>query len=500
MAVAQGACPSCGAPMTFGVGASMSQVCKYCRHVVVRTDRDLRTMGKIADLTMTPSPVAVGDTGTIDGAHMTVQGRVQLDHGAGPWDEWYIAFSDGRWAWLAYAQGNWYVTAEAAVPPLPAWDQVTVEMDLQLGAAGTFRVAEVKKGTITSGEGELPFVVTPGQTRYYADLQGPNGAFATIDYGDRTGPPTLFTGFQRPEGALVVKPMGERAVTEVATDAITCPNCGGNVPALAPKKSERLGCPYCGAVSEIATRRVLEQQQAARMRPDIPLGSQGTISGQHYVVCGYVERSATIEGEHFSWQEYLLYGQGLGFRWLVKDESTWLWVNPISIAEVDLRSLPRSATYGGRTFRLRNQNPARVDYVLGEFYWKVAVGETVQAMDLTNGKDVLSRERAGDEVAWSLCTPVAWAALAQAFGLAADGAGGRFAPSSGGGGGGDYGGSDYSASSGETSNVTTVIILIVVVLVILVMCGACGGCGGCGGGTGGGFWGGSWGGGSRGGK
>ena len=49
--------------MTFGVGASVSQVCKYCRHAVVRTDRDLKNMGRVADLALVPSLVAVGDTG-----------------------------------------------------------------------------------------------------------------------------------------------------------------------------------------------------------------------------------------------------------------------------------------------------------------------------------------------------------------------------------------------------------------------------------------------------
>lgn len=258
MSIAQGSCPQCGAPMSFGVGASISQVCKYCRHVVVRTDRDFRNMGRVADLALTPSPVAVGDMGSIEGSSMTVMGRVQLDHGEGPWDEWYIAFNNGQWGWLASAQGNWYMTAEVPNPgPLPFWDQISVEQDIPLAPGANFRVVEVKRGTLVSGEGELPFAVNQGQERYYVDLVGPNGGFATIDYGDRSAPPQLFVGKQLPEAALEIKAMGERPVTEIETDAITCPNCGGRIPALAPNKSERLGCPYCGAVSEIAARRVL---------------------------------------------------------------------------------------------------------------------------------------------------------------------------------------------------------------------------------------------------
>ncbi|RYE78650.1 MAG: DUF4178 domain-containing protein, partial [Myxococcales bacterium] len=424
MSIAQGACPQCGAPMSFGVGASVSQVCKYCRHVVIRTDRDLRNLGRVADLALTPSPVAVGDQGQVAGSAMNVLGRVQLDHGEGPWDEWYIAFTNGQWGWLASAQGNWYLTAEVPSPgPLPLFDQVAVEQDIALGSA-RFRVVEVKRGRVVSGEGELPFAVTAGQERHYADLVGPDGGFATIDYGDRSSAPQLFMGRQLPEAALQIRAMGERPVTDVSTDALACPNCGGRVPALAPGKSERLACPYCGAVSDIAGRHVIEMQEAARLRPDIPLGSRGTLRGQEYVACGYVERSAVIEGESFTWQEYLLYGPGLGFRWLVKDEGSWLWITPLNASEIDLSGLPQQAAWQGRWHRLRNRNQATVTYVLGEFYWKVRKGESVDAMDfMGDGGVVLSRERAGDEVAWSLGSPVPWAQIAQALSLPVDGAG-----------------------------------------------------------------------------
>jgi ribosomal protein S27AE len=474
--------------MSFGVGASISQVCKYCRHVVVRTDRDFRNMGRVADLALTPSPVAVGDMGSVEGSAMTVLGRVQLDHGEGPWDEWYIAFNNGQWGWLASAQGNWYLTAEVPNPaPLPFWDQLGVEQDIPLAPGMTFRVVEVKRGTIVSGEGELPFAVNQGQERYYVDLVGPNGGFATIDYGDRSGPPQLFVGKQLPESALQIKPMGERPVTEINTEALTCPNCGGTVPALAPNKSERLGCPYCGAVSEIAARRVIEMQNAARMRPDIPLGTRGNVQGQDYVVCGYVERSATIEGEYFTWQEYLLYGQGLGFRWLVKDEAAWMWITPLNAAEIDLSALPQRATWQGQVFSLRNRNQASVSFVLGEFYWKVRKGETVDAMDFIgpNGA-VLSRERAGDEVAWSFGTPVPWPQIAQAFNLPIDGPGAQLSNPS----------ASATISDGDTSTVIIIVIILVALMLLFIACDSCSGSGG--GGSGGGVW--VSGGGSRGGK
>ena len=124
-------CPSCGGPVTFAIGSSAVVVCQYCRSVVARTDRGLETFGKVADLIDTGSPLQAGATGNYRGKPFRLTGRTQLRHQAGGvWDEWYAAFDDGRWGWIAEAQGRFYVTfkVEADAPRMeqlrlggPAW-------------------------------------------------------------------------------------------------------------------------------------------------------------------------------------------------------------------------------------------------------------------------------------------------------------------------------------------------------------------------------------------
>jgi predicted RNA-binding Zn-ribbon protein involved in translation (DUF1610 family) len=469
MAVAQGTCPSCGAPIEFGVGSSIAKVCPYCNATILRTDRGLQNLGKVADLAMTPSLIAVGDQGTLSGRPFEVLGRVQLDHGAGPWDEYYVAFDYGQaWGWLAYAQGHWYVTTPAPALPVAAYNALSLELDVPLGQYGTFRVAEIKSGTIRSAEGELPAPFRPGFVRYYADLYGPNNAFATLDYGENTGGYTVFTGWIFAEPQMQVTQIGPRTAQKVKTQQIKCPSCGGDIPKLSGDRAERVGCPYCGAVSDIAAQQVIAQQERSMQMPEIPIGSRGVLEGVEYVCIAYMRRGTDFDGEHFTWEEYLLWSQAVGFRWLVKDpESGWTWVVPVNLSEIDLRGLPQMVSWGGRIFQLRNQNSARVEYVLGEVYWKCEVGETTRVMDFTNGRDVLSREEGAGEARWSYSTPVPWAALAQAFSLPVDGAGGQFA-------GASAGGSGVAARGGCASAGTLLVIIAVVLLICML--GACGSC------------------------
>lgn len=463
MAVAQASCPNCGAPIEFGLGSSWARVCDYCRHTVVRSDRGLQNMGKAAALANTPSLIAVGDEGVLGGRPFRVFGRVQLDHGAGPWDEYYLGLDYGQsWGFLAYAQGEWYATALSASVPVPPHAQLQVEQDIALGAAGTFRVAEVKSARVVATEGEVPGGTREGMQRQYADLWGQGRGFATLDYGESGAHAALFLGYVLSEAELQVTQAGPRTVHKVKTEKLSCPNCGGDVPKLSGERAERLGCPYCGAVSDIALRTVVAQQERLQKATDIPVGAQGTFGNAGYVCIAYVRRGTSFDGEPYSWDEYLLFSQGVGFRWLVKDPETgWSWVTPVNLAEIGFLGDASRISYQRRSFNLRNSNQARVEYVLGEVYWKCQVGETTAVRDYVAGRDVLSRESDGSEARWSLTTPMPWPVIAQAFSLPVEGPGAvRFSHLA------DSGGSDGSGSS------STLWLVLAVIALVLFACAA----------------------------
>src|SRR5438128_8868193 len=116
----QARCPGCGAEIAFKRDGSLCVVCSYCNAVVARGDRTVEQLGKVGDLVDTQSPLELGLRGQVSDQHFELVGRAQMHHPAGGvWDEWYAAFADGRWGWLAEAQGHFYLLFQQPLPAEP---------------------------------------------------------------------------------------------------------------------------------------------------------------------------------------------------------------------------------------------------------------------------------------------------------------------------------------------------------------------------------------------
>ncbi len=421
----QGSCPNCGAPMTFKFAGAKAQVCKHCNFAVARTDRQLVALGRMADLVDIPTPLQVGVTGRWGNEPFMVEGRVQLDRASAPgapWQEIFIGFpQSGRWVWVASAQGRWYSTSEVAPPPngVPPLNALRPGMALALGSYGNWQVAEVGQRRVVSGEGELPDVAPPGVPTGFADLGGPGGRFGTIDYGDGRAPAKLYLGQQIDPAVMVLDSGAPVDQPEAETASLACPNCGGNLPLVAPGTAERIVCKYCGTASDVrqGALQALGPSPRPPMEPYVPLGAEGNLRGNRVICIGFVIRGCTVEGERYRWREYLLYaGPRVGYLWLMEEDGAWQLVTPIPPGEVMTQG-GAGATLQGQHYSFKQQVQAQVEYVIGEFYWKVEIGESVRATEYQGPNGKISVEEAPTEVTHAFCSPLPPQELAQAFGL-----------------------------------------------------------------------------------
>jgi DNA-directed RNA polymerase subunit M/transcription elongation factor TFIIS len=395
--VAVANCPACGGLIEFKIGSSVVLVCDHCNSVVARTDRGLEDLGKVAALVETGSPLRRGLTGRIRGGGFRIVGRTQMRHPmGGVWDEWYAAFDNGQWAWLAEAQGKYYITTKTERHDMPPYDV------LQIG--GTFdsmSVVELATATLISGEGEIPFRVEPGSTYPYADLSGANRRFGTIDYSE--DPPLLFEGEETTLADLGISvALEQERQTRVTVTKLSCSKCGGPLTLVAPDQAERVICPNCGAAHDVeaGSLRYLETLKRRGPQPLIALGTHGKIGNDEYIVAGFMQRSVTFDKKYY-WTEYLLFApRTKSFAWLVNDEGQWSFVVPLSAGDVTdsepAGAAPRIESHG-TTFRIFQDAVATVESVIGEFYWKVAAGETARGVDYIAPPEGISKEMSDTE-------------------------------------------------------------------------------------------------------
>ncbi|MBL8919026.1 MAG: DUF4178 domain-containing protein [Myxococcaceae bacterium] len=410
-----GDCPNCRAPVEFRPGAGKVKVCDYCHTVVLRGEFKLENLGRVADLVDTQSPLKVGLSGHHSGNAFTIVGRIQKSNGAGTWDEWCLGFDDGRTAWLSESEGEWNLMLPLDGVGVPPADQLRPLASFQLRDR-LFVVEEVGHADTVAAEGQLPDF---NRQHVYCDATGPKGAFCSLDYADN-GSGEAFVGARTSIDQLgfdkaELAPTPKRDALKQAR----CPNCNGTLELKAPDAVKRVACPYCGALLDAGSGDLafLQLLDKPPYEPVLPLGSEGTLLKTQWTVLAFLIRSTNVEGTRYPWEEYLLWNQQAGFRWLMNSNGHWTFLTPIAAGDVGLSF--RKATWNGKGFKAYQQVFAVTDYVAGECYWQVTVGEQAKASEYVEPPESINCDETDTEATFTHGLMLSADEVKQAFRLKA---------------------------------------------------------------------------------
>ena len=411
-------CPSCGAEVLFKSAISVFSVCGHCRSMVVRHDMDVESLGEMAQLPDDVSPIKIGTRGKYKNNPFEVVGRLKVAWSEGYWNEWFVLFENGEEGWLAEAMGFFMMSSEVKAPErIPRRKDLKVGNAYELAPSRPFYVDDIKEATCIGSEGELPFKGLVNRKTLSVDMSSFSCDFVNIEYADGEEA-HLYIGRYVEFEELALTNLRDLAadIKKIRSASVfKCPSCGGPFSILTPGVTASVACKYCGSTID-ATNRTLsllsKSERNLKIRPLIELGSKGRLFGAEWEVIGFMRRSDKLS--IYMWDEYLLFNPYKGFRWLTTYNGHWNFVEmmrtrparDVSGSEIKFRD---------KVFKRFLIGQGRVYFVLGEFYWRVKLGDMVDMTDYICPPEILSCESDGSEAVWSLGRYIEPKEISEAF-------------------------------------------------------------------------------------
>lgn len=180
-----------------------------------------------------------------------------------------------------------------------------------------------------------------------------------------------------------------------------CPACGSNILIKSLGHAITAICNSCSSVIDVKNDnyQIIEKANKRIIPTTIEIGARGTLFGVTWEAIGFVRKN---DGDGYKWEEYLLYNPYHGFRFLIQSAGHWSFAKVI---QRNIEGIDRGASFD---FEDQHYVPfltgvAIVEYVKGEFYWRIKKGDYAQVCDYIAPPFMISTEGLKEEMNVSQC-------------------------------------------------------------------------------------------------
>ncbi len=448
-------CPSCGAGLEWEQRFAQVTVCGTCKSAVVIDQGAVRIAGEMAALAEPSGPLHLGATGRLRDRRFKVVGRVRYGYKKGFWDEWYLVEPDGKTFWISQDEDNFTLSRQANKKlPAGTFERADPGTRIPIGA-DMMMVQERGTATCEGGEGQLPFLVLPGEQTPFLDLVAGANRFVTVEFDDEIA--RLFVGVHigrndievdfeqayRDRSFAPASAAGGRArhqvtgddtaslncfacggaldtsqavdgrvnceycgtVNDLTSDRLTCPACATHVPLVAGRAVHAVVCPSCHEQIDTsgAEPSLLGEKGGAALGggPTVPLrlGKVGQLRGTRYVVTGHIRFMSQDAWGRYLNDEFMLFAEDEGYRWLTLENGHWNLTDELKEPPPPMKTYRKAASKGpgGRTYKYFEGAEETAIWVNGQLPYIAKVGDSHWYDDWIAPPYVLSGERTDDE-------------------------------------------------------------------------------------------------------
>ena len=197
-------------------------------------------------------------------------------------------------------------------------------------------------------------------------------------------------------------------VSAPSVKGLICPNCGAAITLRTGAQAQTVVCDNCHAVLDAKdpNLKILQKfDEKMTWRPEIPLGTRGTLKGDQYEAIGFQVRAIREDGVDYSWREYVLWNPYTGYRYLSEYDGHWNDIVVTTTPPTELSGgLASAVEFHGETFKHFQTARSTTVFILGEFPWQVKRGDRVRGRDFVSPPQMLSEEKTDQETTWSVGT------------------------------------------------------------------------------------------------